>query len=907
MENYIALLNEENLRYVCNIIGGKGLRGLYKNNPKPFNKISKFRPDSLSDEKAVDFAVSHINERFVGNFVNDIISSWMQEIQEEIDNKQANEESEAIWLADVLSRSFFSKKPEVYFILSKSEPPIADTAVFYHMVEQSRTIYEQTHHIKDNACTSSEDDISSVQQILAEQDSELLELCESYEKQLSEDQTEMAELQARVSWLESDLRKKENECALMNAEIEKYQELASHESVAPEMIPSEGFHFLSLCQVYEDYDRIKLHRLTDVRNGVFSTQYLSEVPSFSYLNKKGGPDKTGYVGVWDCKTVPNKYDRTKEYIETSFHATINPIELLLPSDCQTVEELIEKLKTGIAVQPHADILFVAVSNGNNYEGLLCDNSYVCVNNDTVSLKEGIRKLPIYEVRKGGFIPFDSVSIYETPSIGFPKKMIRVNDPIEVVRQVVVNRATWTALKQIGMTKAEHSKIRDFLKAIPVTELVDEISRSCDCTTEEAKAFIEDFRSRAETYVDGATLENEIAAQIIRNDDELYHICLEEINKDWENANQQKIDAAQSELDRIKTEEKECLAHCEEVQENISQLNKELDVIQAEIDAKEQLAIDVENKVADKIEQARKNAAEFIAENAFIHPDSAIHSTDTCPENKTTEDERVCQRLFSECTPFQSDDPDINDTYDQLLETIQGELCEAGVEDRFALGLASVLYSAYVNRIPVLLAGPNGTEIANAFQIAMNCHFPATLKCDGDYSPADIADCEASSADLVVIENFIHPEWKMHIVDLISKRNKMYVLVHPFAEDLVIEPRGLFNYCVPILTELFVDSIPNKNYIGGILSEGFQHFVPVSTEGIACDEKMCDALRIGSLARANIQRLAADSHVLLQSEEFNRDYRCLWYPLAYVLGEKQALSDYLESTEQNDAVFPMLLV
>ena len=48
-------------------------------------------------------------------------------------------------------------------------------------------------------------------------------------------------------------------------------------------------------------------------------------------------------------------------------------------------------------------------------------------------------------------------------------------------------------------------------------------------------------------------------------------------------------------------------------------------------------------------------------------------------------------------------------------------------------------------------------------------------------------------------------------ELINIDDKFIFAIYTFAEDLKIEPRSLYNYFLPVLTELIIDKRPARNF------------------------------------------------------------------------------------------------
>ena len=177
-----------------------------------------------------------------------------------------------------------------------------------------------------------------------------------------------------------------------------------------------------------------------------------------------------------------------------------------------------------------------------------------------------------------------------------------------------------------------------------------------------------------------------------------------------------------------------------------------------------------------------------------------------------------------------------------------------------------------------------------------------LTCEGSLNYNVLSACEKSTDEVVVIENPFQPEWHNKVIKLISKRDKMYFLVHPYAEDLIIEPRGLYNYCVPLLTELFVEGKPTKHFVGGKCSEEYKPYASQTNTNSRLYNRLLDELKVHSIFKANIQQLLEDIRSLLQrngSDEVDDDYRFILYPLAYALEETSVLAGFLNDDENKE--------
>lgn len=889
MNNYIGLLSNEELEQVCLILGGSALKTLYKQNIKLFNKLKPgFRPDRLSDEVTVKFAVQNRSENFIGSFVNVWINLRINEIKQYYSERISDETEDYIALIDTLSHSVFSSCPALYFKLTETDPPVADATLFFYAIKLASEKNDAEMNATSVKTSSNAVDVEALEEKHKEETDEIKS---GYEEQLSSARQKEEELLAEVERLNGIISTIEADFEAARDELRELRFLSSY-TVEPESYePADGYHFASLCSCYfDDFGRDRLLRIADIRDSEFSERLLEAAPEYRNLYRKDGPAREGYIGVWDWKTVPNVSDPTRDYIVTAYNDRIKPVEVCVVKECQDVQDLIAHLKSGLSVELHTDRVVFAIYLGNGYEGVYCETSSLEQQSGRILLKADVIKLPVYAFSRNDIIKFDDVCIMSSPGIGMPTRLIRVKNPMEIIRDRIVSRASWAAAKQSGFVRNEYSQVKDFLLSLPTSDLYEDLSEVCDCSIAEAETLVAEFFKHTDSVISGDTLENSVMAQIIRNDPKLYQACLDELGEDWRAHNETVINEAKESLAAIKAEEFESIEACKIKERELSDIEAKITLSQASLAEKEQLAKDVETLVFERIERAKSNAAEFIAEQAFIQ---AAQRDKNQPQ--VSDIELVCieESAFTGSELFVSEDPDVNEKYEDLLLSIQNELLEAGVKDTYAVALSALLYAAYVERIPVLLAGPNSYEVVEAFSIAMNCHIPAVLDCGNSYSSNAITACEKSSEEIIVIKQPFQNDWRNAIVEMLSKREHFYFIVHPFAEDLIVEPKGLFNYCIPVLTDMFIEGAPTKKYVGGKLSSSFAHLH--SSECFEGYDNIVNEIRAGAMARYNVRKLSADIQKLLGVDN-DTVFRLLLYPLAFALGEISEFMSVIEDAE-----------
>ena len=144
--------------------------------------------------------------------------------------------------------------------------------------------------------------------------------------------------------------------------------------------------------------------------------------------------------------------------------------------------------------------------------------------------------------------------------------------------------------------------------------------------------------------------------------------------------------------------------------------------------------------------------------------------------------------------------------------------------------------------------------------------------------------------VIVLLDPINTGWISHIPDFTAQKDKLILAVHPFAEDLLIEPKGLYNYVVLVLTELFVDQPASGKYVGGCFGADFRGYDRTKPQKKL---HLAKKLPMPAMLRNQLQQMLADMKALLGRDEPDYDVLFGALPYAYVTGKADAI---LEGTE-----------
>ena len=627
----------------------------------------------------------------------------------------------------------------------------------------------------------------------------------------------------------------------------------------------------SLCRVSRrpDYPEPWLIRLADVEDDTLKVfQQDREQPKLfdnrDRLFWRNGPDNNGAFGIWEWSAVPNLdvSSRQKDHIKTKYVKDMQAVEVIEILSAPTIGSLLDTIvNEGLIIVPVSNsMLLCPRANSNKYEGVLCTRREFSLEDGHFRLEDSVFSLPLYSFTSEDTISLDGKVFYKKLDCGEPVRKILVKEPLEIVRNIILRRTSWSAVKTQGITKSTWRIICGLIAGLPADSVYEEVASVCQCSEERAKIYIDRFLSQAEKYIGHEDYDSSVMAAVIENNSGLRAKIEGIVSERWHEEHKEAIIKAEKEIEALTSEIKTKTDELNARKSELSSAEAMLEDIKERIQAQEQLAEDISVKVKSRISEARKDAADFIAEMAF-----------------TAQPTPQTPAFYSAGRDYVSDDADCNDSWKGAVETLSLELREAGVAEQYTLGFSAFLYSAYINHFPTLLAGPNGESISDAFSVSLFGKTAGVADCSVPYSPG----VEIGTDDVFMVKHVFRNEWIAHIAEL-QKFKGYHFIIHPFTEDLFIEPKSLFSYALPVFTELIVDSLPAGNYIGAKRSQNYEEYKPQKPE--AKYDKLLKSLGFTSYARNRLQAVITDFHALMASVNApeNTDFDCLFAVFPYAL-------------------------
>lgn len=903
MEDYTELLTKEEKTILCSIITGRKFKEHFKANEKEFSKIQKgFRAKSLTEQFALSIAVSNVDKPFITKFVDALVGTWLEQIQENIEKLEGENSTHGIALATTMLDSVFADNVDLYLKLTGAALDAEAHARLFERMDCIRSERVRNDEVAERIKTLKEENHHLSEQIEAAQQAASAAK-EEHEQIIQEVEQKKAALEASLT--EAQERIKELQTAPSAFKSNDTERLASFDDTDHSVLPSvNSGEIVSLCGVISDHNGQNwLIRHADLSyNGHYHVFQKNDdaPPYFANRDKifyKDGPSNAGSYGVWTWSAVPNENDPSKDYILSQYSTKLDAIEVVIITEASSLDALIKLLKDGIECQLHSRrVMFSIYASKGRYTGILCNAKELITANGKAAFAEECNVVPVYEFAGDDILRLDNgISFYRNAFAGLPGSLYHLKSSLDIVKNIVLSSISWPAYKTRGIIRTEYRTFKDFLSAIPVDDITPKIAVACCCSQPAAGELLGKYMDEVWKYFDGDSMEDEIVLSAVSASAELQEKTKALLRSDWETENSRLLAEAQEKLDSLNAELSSATARLTEAQETFEKTKAEEERLAGILAEKEKLAEDVENAVAERIQRARNHAADFIADMAFVggqQVQAKSAETSAVPE-ASPEPVTSPYRSFPALDSF--DDLDAHHSWTDVIHTVVLELAEAGVAEQHRNGLAAFLCAAYIEKQPILMVGPNSIDIVQSFCASVAGHKHGMLSCEGNYTNRVLTEIGADGEDIVIINNLLASGWINRLPEILSQEGIFYVATHPYAEDIQVEPQSLYGFMLPLFTEPIVDRKATGKYCGGYFADDFHDFS--ASKGERKVPKALSKLALSPLVKNRIASLEATMRAIYSAMTTDDEFLFSVFPIAYASLSMSELTDAISDSQK----------
>lgn len=378
---------------------------------------------------------------------------------------------------------------------------------------------------------------------------------------------------------------------------------------------------------------------------------------------------------------------------------------------------------------------------------------------------------------------ENLEIYSPDISNVPTK-----DVYGIVRSEILER-----LKDHTAKASKYSQnlklFKSFLNDLNEDDWTTQLAEQYHYDVQKVNDAYEDIFDNAQNLAAGNDEDMANLKYAIKNNESIRQVAINEIEDDWKKQNDSKtkqLDNLTKEIDSFSTKKTE--------------LTKQIEKLTAKkekLESHQQLADDVEAKVKERIEKARKNAADFIAEMTFNQA--------MMPKSTSENHSQLLTISSVNPTKFKADlqTKAIEATNEQrAVELLQSAFLPLITNQDLRNELAAYLYVLYRQQRPLLLIGEDALDIAQLTALRLTGQYATQVECTGNFSVDIYQQLQKIESPIIVLNNLVGSSWLSHINSLVHLPNKWVILTESFMDDLNLAPQGLYNFATPILTDIF---------------------------------------------------------------------------------------------------------
>lgn len=589
--------------------------------------------------------------------------------------------------------------------------------------------------------------------------------------------------------------------------------------------------FTSLCCIKRDLDGLWLYRLADIENNMLHLPYKSLYRTDSYFENR---DRLFYnsddgflpectLGIWDWKATPNRNNPDKDYVQSAINKNYTPVRVVIVQ-ANSIEDLFSMLKQGkLRTKEYRCNTMFCFASGDKLTGVVCKTDEFFFEGGVVRINESVYVLPLYSYsRKSVFYckEYDDdpeLCFLKELLLNHPLEYIAVKDVAEVIKTLILERATKAFFDEnIGGTRSERQTCIRLLKSIGSDSIYEELSRLLCCSEEKAKLEVDKFISRASDLLETDDIDIDVLGRIAVQHDGLRQICEDTLLDEWRESHKEMIAEAEKELASVNAAIEMSKKDYDIILMQKSSLESELSRLNSEIKRREALGDETLCAVRSKIADAQRDMASFIAEVSVFLPERS--NTGAANNNEwyyKNADVNSYQKSDFEYLASREDEFDL--LFQNLAYTF-------GIEKELCSMFAAFIYAVIIYEHPILIAGPYGREIADTVSVSIFGIDSGKIQLANGANSCIVDSVANEPEQIVSVSNMFGRDWNDTLPqDFEQINNKRVIWTHPYVEDLSIEPKGLFNYMIPVFSECFVSTYDKRRIIPGIRKKDFDAF------------------------------------------------------------------------------------
>jgi hypothetical protein len=265
--------------------------------------------------------------------------------------------------------------------------------------------------------------------------------------------------------------------------------------------------------------------------------------------------------------------------------------------------------------------------------------------------------------------------------------------------------------------------------------------------------------------------------------------------------QNDITAVKIKLEEIDAQKQLETGRLKELQTQVAEIAKTRDGMLEELTQREKISVEIEKRVRDKLQNTEECITEFFANYSLYAPNYPRATTPAAIAE--ARGEAMIKGMAVDDAPYEV----VSET--DLTECLRDNLDEAGVMKDKQEMLAAYLLAAYYNRMPLILAGANAEDIADAVAVTLRNQTADRMTCPDTPS----ISLQSEPGKITILFDAIGARNMSAVLNACTKGDGYFYYVAESSDELLVESKGLFNYALPLFTDFFVDQRARRAWTG----------------------------------------------------------------------------------------------
>lgn len=558
-----------------------------------------------------------------------------------------------------------------------------------------------------------------------------------------------------------------------------------------------------LCEHYVDAGSDKLLPLAEYKEREFLIGGLLRNAVENKIITDNVQINTPIFGIWEIEGTLHKKDAAKTYLKSRFQWSIPLYEIhSIPESFDSMLDFVDYLQSvGIPssqFDSYSQVFFLKpnkIIKGNNVNSLQLNRSNFHKQESSFRLNKSLLKLNGFNLQEGK--NYEDYVDSTGRKISF-YKFTKITDTGEIVKtqseEKICLQAITKYLDDIYKNQNKNIATKNCVNAFSAflqyfssqNSLILDLVLRTGLSKEELLNKIGEIKSFLEK--DQKTFDELLIRKIVDNNENIRNDFLSIVAQNYESELQSYKDDIQKEraILTAKHEEKNKLEH---------------EIL--EIEQRKSSLIQFENSFTrsfeSKLDELKKSVPEALSSVMFSR--SILGS---CIQSNSEFVNSVSISNISDSYSIQENELEKIESIKDLFDCADSRFNFLNLKSEFRKVLISSLYTCDKFHCNLLLCGKLSEQIAQTYSFIVYGAKAAVLDCSHDYEPSILNKIESLKAKVVVVRNPFESNWIDKLASISVSSDKFIILTHPFIEDLIIEPKSVYSYFIPLFTDELID-------------------------------------------------------------------------------------------------------